>query len=339
MGTIMLIAVIFDVSERVDDFIKYGSPLKGIILEYYLNFILYYGNLFSALLIFIAVIWFTAKMASRTEIVAILSSGVSFTRMLRPYFIAATILAGGSLVLNHWLIPQANKVRINFENEWLKRPYRLRDKDIHKQIKPGEFIYFESFNNIKNMGYKFSIEQWNEEQLDWKLMADFVRFDTLTQKWSVENYFIRDFRSGEEILQQGKKLDTTLNFVPSDLAFRNSIIETMNWNEISEFIEEEKLKGSDRVVFYEIEKHQRTSYPMAAYVLTLIGVSISSRKVRGGIGLHLAVGLAIAVTYILAMKVTTVYATNAGLDPFIAVWIPNFLYLLFGLYIYRMAPK
>lgn len=339
MMIIMMIAVIFDVSEKLDDFLRTSPPIMSVLINYYLNFTIYYGNLFSALLIFISVIFFTAKMAGQSEIVAILSSGVSFNRLLRPYFIAATFLMILSFSFNHWLLPIANKYRLQFENVYIRNPYRFAGRHIHKQINPGEFIYLESYNNSRDIGYKFTLEKWDGSELRYKILSDFIRWDTTKGLWTLENYSIRTLDGLKETLVRGYLKDTLIDLDPSDFETRLSNISAMNTFELDEFIEYERDKGSSNVPYYEIEKHQRTSYPFATYILTLIGVSVASRKTRGGIGMHIAIGMLICVSYILAMKVTTVYATNAGLDAFIAVWIPNIMFSFLAVYLFRKAPK
>ena len=336
---LMSIAVIFDISERIDDFLESNPPLSAIIFEYYLNFIIFYGNLFSSLLIFITVIFFTAKMASNTEIVAILSSGVSFNRLLLPYFISATFLALFSLYANHWLVPNANKKRLNFENTYVHNPFQYTEHNIHIQTNPDEHIYFESYNPKALKGWTFSLEKWEGTEMKQKIMAAVCSWDTLKNLWTLERYYLRKLEGMKEIVTSGSKLDTVLNLHPKDFEKRLTNTEMMDYAELNEFINDEIKTGSEFIPFYEIEKHQRSSYPFAAFVLTLIGVSVASRKVRGGIGLHIAFGLLICVTYILAMKITTVYATNAGLYPFIAVWIPNALFGIFAIYLYKKAPK
>lgn len=335
----MTIAIIFDISERIDDFLKTDPPLKAIIFEYYVNFVIFYGNLFSSLLIFITVIFFTAKMASNTEIVAILSSGVSFNRMLLPYFLAAILLAGFSLYANHWLVPDANKKRLDFENTYIRNPYQNTERDMHIQTDPGEFIYFESYNVKYNKGYKFSLEKWEGTELKLKIMAASCQWDTVKNTWQLDGYYIRRIEDLKETVKEGLRMDTVLNLSPKDFEKRLTNTEMMNYAELNKFIEDEIKAGSEYIPFYEVEKHQRSSYPFAAFVLTLIGVSVASRKVRGGIGLHIALGLLLCVSYILAMKVATVYATNAGLNPLLAVWIPNALFGILSIYLYKKAPK
>lgn len=339
IGIIMSIAIIFDLSEKLDDFLASKPPLSALVLDYYVNFVIHYSNLFSSLLIFISVIFFTSKLAARTEIVAILSSGISFRRLLVPYFVAATILASLSIYFNHYLVPNANKSRLEFEDTFHKNPFSFSVRNIHKQLEPGEIIYLESYNNNKNIGYKFSWEKWDKGVLTFKLMSDFVKWDSINSQWMIERYQLRKFNGFQEDLVIGNKLDTTINFYPSDFERNYTSVEMMTTPKLKKFIEEQKIIGSDEIPFFEIELYQRTSYPFAAYILTLIGVSVASRKTRGGTGLHIAFGLLVCVTYILAMKVTTVYATNAGLDPLIAVWLPNAMFLVLAAFILRKAPK
>jgi lipopolysaccharide export system permease protein len=338
----MSIAVVFDVSEKIDDFVKNQAPLNEILLDYYVNFVIYYGNLFSALLIFIAVIFFTSKLANRTEFIAILCSGVSFRRVLHPYFAAATVLVLISLVLNHYLIPRSNKVRVNFEQRYTDAGYNPDRSNIHREIEPGTIIYFQTYSPANKMGYRFSIEKWSKDRvLTYKLMSDRAVYDTISGNWQIYNYYERTFL-GEKLndkIKTGERRDTVLKLSPEDLRFKTDLASAMEYQELNDFIRAEKMRGSDMTAFYEIELHQRTSYPFATYVLTLIAVSLASRKVRGGLGLNLVIGFVFAFIYIFSMRLTTVAATNAGLDALIAVWIPNFIFGIIGIFIYRLAPK
>lgn len=336
---LMSISVVFDVSERIDDFIKNQAPIKAIVFDYYLNFVVFYGNLFSSLIIFIAVLWFTGKMSQRSEIVAILSSGVSFYRMLVPYFVAASLLVGFALYFNHFVIPKANKVRLEFEEDYIRNPFRLRVKDVHREIEEDVIIYFNSFNAKSNRGHNFSIEHWNGTKLSKKLIAESAAYDTTTGRWQIDNYYIRTIYDDEEEIEKGRRLDTLINFKPEDLGQRLSIASALSYHELNDFIEQETKKGSDKVIFYEIEKHQRTSYPLATYILTLIGVSIASRKTRGGIGVYIALGLLTVGLYIFSMRMSTVAATNVGINPLIAVWIPNIIFGIVAIIIMKRAPK
>lgn len=339
LGVIMAIAIIFDVSEQIDELIKNEAPVGKTLTHYYLNFILFYGNLFSPLLVFLSVIFFTSQLASRTEIVAMLSAGISFYRLMLPYFIGATLLASVAFVMNNYLVPRANAVRIEFENQYIHTFKRLVDQRIHKQVQPNVHIYFDKFNLASNTGYQFTVEQWQSGALKSKLTAALVKWDSIDSTWTVENYHKRIFRESGEHLVLGEKLDTHFLFTPDEFAGRLEEIQVMDVNELDEYIARETMKGSSNIPYYLIEKHSRNALPFSTYILTAIGVALSSRKVRGGLGAHIAMGLALAVTYILAMKVTTVYATNAGFNPLLAVWLPNILYAALALWLFMRAPK
>lgn len=340
LGLLMMIAIVFDITEKLDDFLRTSPPLKAIIVDYYVNFVFFYGNLFSPFLIFLSVIWFTSQMANRSEIIAIINAGVSFNRLLRPFFVAATMLAFMSLLLNHFIVPYASDKRINFEDTYIRRSKSKVNTKIHKQIKPNEFVYLENFNSDKNRGYQFTYEVFEGDELVWKMMGNFIVYDSVENTWQVRNYIIRELNADDqEVLIEGNELDTNFLFEPSDFARGLTDPTRINSLELREFIAEQTLRGSEAVPYYEIELHQRSSYPFATYILTLIGVSFASRKVRGGIGLNLAVSIAISAIYILAMQVTKVYATNAGLNPFFAVWLPNILFAFLAIYFYVRAPK
>ncbi|MFO7977141.1 MAG: LptF/LptG family permease [Bacteroidales bacterium] len=339
MTLIIFIVIIFDLSEKIDDFIEKQAPMRDILLVYYLNFIPYFVNLFSPLFTFIAVIFFTSRLAFNTEIVAILSSGVSFRRLLRPYFISAILLSLFSIYLSNFVIPSANRLRLDFETTYVKTPTRFSDRNIHMQVRPGEFVYLESFNDRTQVGYRFTLEKMEDQKLTYKLFADQVRWDSIQQQWTIENYNIRVIEGLEEQLSFGHSMDTVLNFTPKDFIQNIKEMETMSFSELRDFIANEKLKGSENVKFYEVEMHRRIAFPFATLVLTLIGVSLSSRKVRGGIGLHLGIGLGISFAFILFMQISTTFATKGNLHPMLSVWIPNIIFGLLGLYLLRIAPK
>ncbi|MEZ4740674.1 MAG: LptF/LptG family permease [Flavobacteriales bacterium] len=337
--TIMLIAVVFDISEKTEDFAKMDATTMEIVREYYLNFVIYYSNLFSGLLIFLAVLLFTSRLSHRTEVIAMLSSGVSFPRIMWPYFLAATFLTGLSLIINHSVLPAANKVRLAFEEEHIRATFRVDAKHIHREIAPGSIAYFESYNAQEKMGFRFSLEQWDGDSLTRKLTSDRAQYDSVAGHWRVSDYLLRTIDGEHEHIVKGHMLDTVINLKPSDLGQRWESSMAMSWTELNDYISAKLAQGDGSLMPFLIEKHQRTSYPFATYVFTLIGVSIASRKVRGGTGLHLALGVLLILLYIFAMKLTTVAASNAGLDPLIAVWIPNVLFALVGVWIYRKAPK
>jgi lipopolysaccharide export system permease protein len=268
-----------------------------------------------------------------------LSSGVSFPRIMWPYFLAATMLAAMSLFVNHTVLPAANKVRLAFEEEHIRVAYHVDQKNIHREIEPGVIAYFESWNAEHQKGFRFSLERWKDDALISKLTSDRAEYDSVNGSWQVYDYLIRDMNGNTETIRRGARLDTTLHLLPSDMGQRWETSMAMSWSELNDYIAAKNAQGDDSIIPYLIEKHQRTSYPFATYVFTLIGVSIASRKVRGGTGLHLAAGVGLVLLYIFAMKLTTVAATNAGLDPFIAVWMPNVIFAVIGVVIYRRAPK
>ena len=337
--TIMLVAVVFDLSEKTGDFATMSATAHEIVVNYYVNFLIYYANLFSGLLIFLAVLLFTSRLAHRTEVIAMLSSGVSFPRIMWPYFVAATFLAALSLFVNHNILPHANKVRLAFEEQYIRATFFVDAKHLHREIAPGTIAYFESFDAGKKMGYRFSLEHWSDGVMTRKLNADRAQYDSVSGKWHVYDLVTRTMEGGPESVLRQNELDTLIALKPSDMGQRWETAMAMESQELDDYIAAKQAQGDGSVTSYLVEKHQRTSYPFATYVFTLIGVSIASRKVRGGTGLHLALGVLLVLLYVFAMKLTTVAATNAGLDPFIAVWIPNVLFGIVGIWIYRKAPK
>ena len=336
---ILLIVIIFDISEKIDDFLEHEVSFKSIIVDYYLNFIPYFGNLFSPLIIFISVIFFTSRMANNSEIIAILNSKMSFYRLLRPFIISAIILGLLSFFLANFIIPSSNIERINFENKYIKNKQFTKTRNIHMQILPGQYIYMQSFNQKRMRGYKFTLENFVEDQLVSKLKSEYVQFDTINQKWEVNNYETREFLYNKELINQGRKLDTILNLHPKDFTKNTSLVETMNMFELNEYINKEGIKGSEQLVYHKIEKHKRNAFPFASIILTLIAVAIASRKTKGGVGIHLGIGILIAFTYILFMQVSTTFATNSNLEPILAVWIPNFCYIILASFLLYKAPK
>ena len=333
------VIIIFDLSQKIEDFIEKEAPVNAIIFDYYMNFVPYFINLLSPIFIFIAVILFTSKLASNTEIIAILSSGTSYLRLLRPYFISALILAGLSFALTNYIIPKANKKRLAFEEQYYRSLNRNWDRNIHKQIEPGLYIYMESYSVESDIGYKFSMESFAGDSIQSKLLSDYIQWDTTLNKWKIHNYIIRDFKDGKEFLRKGNVIDTTLSIVPFDFKERENYVETMNLNELNTYIEKKKLQGAENLAELLVYKYQRLASPFAAFILTLIGVALSSRKVRGGIGAHMGFGMLLSATYILFMQIANNLAIGSGLNPIFAVWIPNISFLLIGMYLFYKAPK
>ena len=336
---LIFVIIVFDVSEHIDDFLKHDAPIKAIIFSYYLNFIPDFINLFSYLFVFIAVIFFTSRMASDTEIVAILSSGISFRRMLLPYIVAASMLALMSFLLGNFVIPYTNRGKLEFEKQYIKdaRPYN--DMNIHKQVSPGVFLYLENFNTQTKKGWKFTLEKFRERELIYKLTADEADWDSLRSKWVLKRYFSRSLGEMKEMMHKGDRMDTTFGLKPADFMEDIEEVKIMNFFTLRKHIQMKKLRGDPDVVKYEVKGYERVAYPFATLVLTLIGVAVSSRKVRGGIGFNLGFGLALTFIYILFMQVFTVMATFGNFPALLAVWIPNILFGIIALILIRIAPK
>lgn len=340
IALIVSIAVIFDFSEKVDDFHRNEAPFSAIVLDYYLNFIPYFVVLFSNLFVFISVIFFTSKMAYDTEIIAILSSGVSFRRLLWPYFLSSLVIVILTFYLTNYIIPRATERRHRFEEfYYYNNPVSYRARDVHKQIEPEVYIYLESYSTMTDIGRQFSIEKFKDGRLESKLISDYIRWDSTLDKWVIHNYYIRNFIDGREELIKGHKIDTILNMDPADFSKRENVIETMTLPELNAFIAEKQRQGAERITYILIEKNKRFAIPFSTFILTLIGVCISSRKVRGGIGVHIGAGLSVAFSYILFMQFSSQFAIGGSIPPAIAAWIPNMLYALLGIYLYKKAAK
>lgn len=340
IALLTIVIIIFDVSEKIEDFIENKAPLSEIIFSYYLNFLPYFVNLFSYLFVFITVIFFTSKLAANTEIIAILSAGISFRRLLRPYLISAGILASLSFVLANFVIPHTNIEMRIFKQKYLDNLQKDMGENIHFQLSRGTFVYMENFNRISGTAQKFSLEQMDSlGRLTYKLNTDKAIYDTVSQKWKLINYYERYINGLNEQLITGKTKDTTLSISPKDLIVIKEDYEEMDFFQIRDFIAKQKLKGAPNVITYEIEMNKRIAFPFAAIILTIIGVSLSSRKVRGGIGMHLGLGIALTFIYILFMQFTTVFAISGNLSPTVAAWLPNVIYALIALYLLKKAPK
>jgi lipopolysaccharide export system permease protein len=340
LALILSISVIFDLSEKIDDFMENNATWQQVVFDYYLNFIPYFAVLFSSLFTFISVIFFTSRMAYRSEIIAIISNGMSFHRLLVPYFISALVIAIFSFVLSDFVIPHANVKRLDFEEHYIHNaPQSVTERDIHRQIQPGIYIYMESYSTMSDIGHKFSLEKYEDGQLVSKLISDYIKWDSSINKWVIRNYYIRDIKGLNEVITTGRSIDTTLSIHPEDFKRRLNFVETMNIHELNAYIENLKMQGESNVIAYQIEKQKRYAFPFSTFILTLIGVSVSSRKVKGGIGMQIGIGLLVAFSYILFMQFSSQFAISGSIDPVLAVWIPNLMYASISLLLYRMAPK
>lgn len=341
IAAFIVIAVVFDVSEKIDDFIKNSVPVQRIVFEYYLNFIFYMGMLLSPILVFLTVILVTSNMAQKSELVAILAGTISYRRMLLPFGIGAALLTLVSLVIAHAVLPKANKARLAFEEGTVVNRYYITDENLHREIEPGTIAYFQSITVYKNVGYKFSLEKWDEQgRLRYKLIASKARYMPDKDSWELTN--VQERHIGEDgienIIHTGRK-DTLIQMRLEDFGKRTEVAMAMSGGELDDFIESERQSGSDKITHFLIEKYSRTSNSFAILILTIIGVSVSSRKTRGGTGLHIALGVLIGFIYIFALKISAVSATNMGVPAIIAVWIPNLLFTGIAFYLYRRAPK
>jgi lipopolysaccharide export system permease protein len=337
IALILSIAIVFDISENLDEFLSKDIPGKVIIFDYYLNFIPYFANLFSPLFTFIAVIYFTSKMAYNTEIIAILSSGVSYHRLMRPYLVSAFILAALSFVLGNYIIPPANKTLNDFRNNYIDNSRVITENNIHRQIEPGVYIYMQSFNT-SNIGYKFTLERFDGARLVEKLSADNIRWDDETEKWVINNYWKRIVHDNHEEFEKGYRIDTTLNMLPENFKTLKNEMETFTSPALRNEIKQMKMRGV-KTTEWEIEKHRRIAGPFSAFILTIIGGGLASRKIKGGLGLHLGLGLLLSFSYILFMQVSTVFAVSGTAPPLLAVWIPNLLYSVIAFFVFRWAAR
>ena len=336
---IIVLVIVFDISEKIDNFVTNQAPLKEIILNYYLNFIPYFINMYSPMFVFITVIIFTSRMAANSEIIAILSGGVSFHRMMVPYIVASSLIALCSLGLNLWVIPQSNVERLAFEKIYVKNK-STAVRDVHYQIAPGQFVYVESFSSWNNTAYKFTLETIDENKIVSKLSADTAVWDSLSGAWKLKNYFIRDYTSGlSDIVKSGYQKDTVIALTVDDFHRNSQTVQTLVYDDLEALIKTQKMRGDANVMYALIEKHNRWAMPFSAIILTIIGVALSSRKKRGGIGWNLAFGIALAFSYILFQRFAQMFVYTDILPPGIAIWIPNMLFAIIAAILYRMAPK
>ncbi len=334
----MLLAIVFDLSEKLSEFIANKASLSAILFTYYWNFILYFGNMFSPMIVFISVIWFTAKLAQDSEIIPMLNSGKPFSRILRPYMIAATFLMLISLVLNHLVIPNANKGRLDFEESFYRNAVYL--DDYYAEFPGDEIVYFDSYSATDSLLNNFTVEKWyGDDSLKSILHAKSVKNLPNSKKWILNDYYIRVIGKEDGELEMGHEKDTVFNFKIDDMVTRDSYADAMNFTELAGYIKREKAKGNPDIAKFQLVMHRRTAFPFATYILTIIGFSVSSRKKRGGIGINIAIGFALIFVFIFAMQVMDVAAQNIGFPPLLAVWTPNIIFALFALILYRFAKK
>ncbi|MDD5781113.1 MAG: LptF/LptG family permease [Bacteroidales bacterium] len=339
---IITIAIIFDFNERIDKFTQSHVSMQKVIFDYYLNFIPYFVNLFSPLFVFIAVIFFTSKLADNSEIIAMKAAGMSFARLLRPYLLSALLIAVTTFVLGAYVIPKGNVAKVNFENTYIKKKKSSVVENVQLQVDSGVVAYISQFDNETKRGYGFLLDKFKNKQMVARLMASNIQYDTIAENrytWTVTNYSIRQFKGMREEITSGAKLDTIIMMEPSDFFYVQNQQETMTLPQLKEFIERQSRRGASGVSAFEVEYHKRFASPFAAFILTIIGAALSSQRRKGGMGTSIGIGLALSFSYILFQTVTATFATNAGWPPMLAVWLPNLLFALIAFVLYRRTPQ
>jgi len=343
IAMIIIVVVVFDYVEKVDDFTEMKAPFKAIVFDYYLNFIPFFVNQFSGLFTFIACIFFTSKLAYQTEITAMLSGGMSFRRLMWPYFLGSLVISALSLALSLWLIPYSQRTLVDFELQYRKKTQRQNlqfDQHIYRQIEPGTFAYVRDFTKNNLQARFFALEHYERGTIVASIEAADVKFNPETGRWTASRYVQRSRDSlGKEEFSQHRNLDTLINLEINELGRVQDLIKTMTIGELNEFLYQQREKGSDSINIIEVERQARFAYPAATFILTLIGVSLSSRKVRGGTGLHIGIGTALCFSYILFNRFFSEFAKGGTLPPQIAVWVPNVIFLFVAVWLYRKAPK
>lgn len=340
MLLIIGIVIIFDISEKIDDFVANEAPLKDIVFYYYLNFVPYFINMFSPLFVFITVIFFTSRLAADSEIIAILSGGVSYHRMMVPYLAAAALIALLSLGLNLYVIPQANQTRLGFENKYVKQRNTFNNDNVHYQIAPGEFVFVKSFSSWNKTAYNFTLESFDGNRLKSKLSAEAASWDTTEACWHLRKYVLREYSNSlNETVRMGEQLDTAIALTVDDFYRNEKTVETLSYRNLKKLISTQKMRGDANVMFAEIELQRRWALPFSALILTIMGVSLSSKKKRGGIGWNIAVGIALAFSYILFLRFSEMFVYTGTLPPYVALWLPNVLFTIIAAVLYRIAPK
>jgi len=335
---LVLVIVIIDFTEKIDKFNK-AEVSTAEILEYYASFIPFLAGILTPITTFIAVVFITAKMAAKTEIIAILAGGMSFTRLMWPYFVGALVIGLLSFYLNGWVIPNANKFRVNFEVTYLKKPFYFNETDIHFKVGDDLYAYLFRYNNRIDRGYKFTLEKFDGTRLHQKLTANTIGWDTATHKWNLQNWQLRTFNGFEELVEEGKEMDTTLVILPSDFGNNSGLETALTLTELNAHIDLLQSRGADDVEIYLIEKYVRYMIPFCTLILTFIGLIVSAKKSRGGTGFQIALGFLIAFLFIIFFIFSKALAEKSSTDPLFAIWIPNIVFSLVGLVLYKTIPR
>ncbi len=339
---IISIAIVFDINENISKFTQYHAPLHAIIFDYYANFVPYFSNLFSPLFVFIAVIFFTSRLAGNSEIIAMLAAGVSFRRLLRPYMLSCVLISALAFVLAAYVIPHGTIVRMNFESMYKKSKTVTAADNIQLQVSEGVIAYLQHYDNRTKKGYGFSLDKFENKKLVSHLTAAYIQYDTISDSkfhWTLTNWKEREMKSLRETITSGAKLDTLIQMEPMDLFYSKGQQETFTSPELRDYISKQVSRGSGNVVQYQVEYHKRIASSFASFILTIIGVSLSSWKRKGGMGMYLGIGLALSFGYIMLQTVSATFAINAGMPPMLAAWMPNIIFALVAYACYRHAPN
>ena len=339
---IISISIVFDINENLAKFTTNNAPLRAIVFDYYVNFVPYFSNLFSPLFVFIAVIFFTSKLAGNSEIIAMLACGMSFKRLMRPYLISAAIIAVLNFYLGAYIIPKGTVVRHDFEALYKNNTKNTSASNIQLMVDKGTVAYISQYDDIRKTGYGFALYKFENKKMVSQLNANVIQYDTISDSryhWKARNYKIRTLKGMREQITTGVELDTMIQMEPMDLVFSKGQQETFTSPELLRYISKQQQRGSSNVVQYEVEYHKRIASSFASFILTIIGLSLSSRKRKGGMGMYLGIGLALSFTYILLQTVSATFAINAGTPPMLAAWIPNILYAFVAYYCYKQAPN
>ena len=336
---IITIAVVIDFSEKMDDFFDNNAPAKDIIIDYYLNFIPYLINLLTPLFAFISVIYFTSKMAYDTEIIALLAGGVSFNRLLRPYIISSILIGLFSFLIGGYVIPPANKTRLEFEDKYIKSNKNSVVRHIQLEIDSGVILYIERFEEKQQRGSNVSLEKFEDKKMVSRTTGSSIEWIESEQRWIIRKYSKRDFNGLYENITNGDRMDTTLNVHPSEFFINSTMAPQMTNSELSRHIDKQKERGVGGNQAFKDEYYKRFSSPLAALILMLIGISLSSRKVKGGMGLQLGIGIALSAAYILFGTISSMFAIKGNMPVLLAVWLPNILFIMIGSILYYFAPK
>ena len=333
---LLAIVVMFDINEKLDAMLT--APLKETVFKYFLNFLPYFANQFAPLFVFISVIFFTSKLADHSEIIAILSSGISFRRLMVPYLVSATIIAVFTLLLALYVIPPANIERIDYTNRWVKNKRVDFGDNIQLQVRPGVMAYLSRYDNTTKRGFRFTMEEFNGNKLMSRITAQDVKYDTLG-RWQLNNYSVRRFQGLKETLNKGSKLDTLLRIEPRDFLIAKNDQEMLTSPQLRDYINKQRARGVANLQQFELEYEKRFAMTAAAFLLTVIGLSLSSRKVRGGMGVNIGIGLMLSFSYILFMTVTQTFAISGYTSPRLAMWIPNIVYTIIAIFLYHRAAQ